>query len=469
MEALGALKGKSSLLITGHTERNRNVHAFMEDVNLGATKYDLLAYNSVMASGVSITSVNPDVIVQIANYLTPRVNLQLLNRYRQQTEVYVFYQPAEALYDQDVVTIMSEVLRRAGLEASLVNMPLAERTPDAQIRSHVAAMSIADEGMQRRSVRDFYISLLQRDGREVIENDPVSTSALVSYALKGVRAVKKEFKEELKSTWPDTRPINRDDPADPDMSDMEVAQGELHGSISAALFGNIPAETDPEEIYNTVQAFRGTSVALSAFVHQGDTLKTAESYLADEARAITTLANNITLIQVMTTLHYLYPSITDELKQEVLENRAPAFMRMLEAQKENYNAVMNRPRQKWDEVYNRTDNDIDRAVDFSKILLARIGLKQRSLRGTKDGSRYYVIENAEQAVKFLKWRYPKEEIAIEFADTPIRKIIDARGNHIKMFQAMSQTQQQKVMRLMNDEKTTDFPTAVESIIMGEQF
>jgi len=469
MEVLGALKDKSSLLITSHTERNRDVHEFMANVNEGAKKYDLLAYNSVMASGVSITSVNPDVIVQIANYLTPRVNLQLLNRYRQQTEVYVFYQQAEALYDADVVSVLGEALRRAGIEASLINMPLAERTPDAQVRSHVAAMSVADESMQRRSVRDFYVSLLQRDGREVQDADPVSQSSLVNYALKSVRAVKKEMKEELKHTWPETRPINRDDPADPDMTDIEVAQGEIHATIEATLFGNIPTDTDPVEIYETVQSFRGASAALSAFVRQGDTLKTAESYLADEARAITTLANNITLIQVMTTVHYLFPSITDKLTDEQLDERAPAFMRMMASQKENYDAVINSPKQKWDVVYARTETDAERAVDFSKILLARVGLKQKSVRGTRDGTRVYLIENAKQAMQFLKWRYPNEDLNIEFADNPIRKLIEARGNHIKMFQAMSQSQQQKVMRILNDEKTTDFPTAVETVIMGEQF
>lgn len=171
----------------------------------------------------------------------------------------------------------------------------------------------------------------------------------------------------------------------------------------------------------------------------------------------------------MTTVHYLFPSITDKLTDEQLDERAPAFMRMMASQKENYDAVINSPKQKWDVVYARTETDAERAVDFSKILLARVGLKQKSVRGTRDGTRVYLIENAKQAMQFLKWRYPNEDLNIEFADNPIRKLIEARGNHIKMFQAMSQSQQQKVMRILNDEKTTDFPTAVETVIMGEQF
>lgn len=469
MSTLGAVQAGETLLITSHTERNRDVHSFMEDVNAGAAKYRLLAYNSVMASGVSITSIKPDVLVQIANYLTPRVNLQLLNRYRNQGEVYVFYQETESLYNEAAHSVLTEAYRRAGIEAGLVNMPLAQRTEDAEIRGTVAAMSVRDEAIQQRSPRAFYKQLLERDGRIVRDAEPVDQSALVGYALKRVRAIKKELKDELKSTWPETRPITRDDPADPEMTDMEIAQGEIHAQISTALFGNVPVDTDPLEVYETVHSFRSATVALSAFVHQGAALRQAEGYLADEGRSITTLSNNITLIKVMLNVHYLYPEITDILTAETLHDRAPAFMRMLLAEKDNYDAVINRPRQKWDLVYNRSDNDVDRAVDFCKILLARIGLNQRTVRGKKAGSWNYIIENAPEAKKFLQWRYPDEELTIAFNDNPIREIIAARGNHIKMFQAMSQAQQAKVMRILNDEKTTDFPTAVETVLLGDNF
>lgn len=472
MGVLGVLKDKKHLLITAHTERSQDVHAFMQDINTEAQKYDLLVYNSVMASGVSITSVKPDVLVQICTFLTPRVNLQLLNRYRSQRKVYCFYQQTEALYLDTDLTVMTEAYRRAGLEAALVNMPLAERLPDATVRARVSAMSTGDETLQRRSARDFYTALLERDGRLVTQAATVPQSSVVGHSIKVVRALKKEQREALKSTWPDTRPIDRENPADPDMTDIEVAQGEIHAWISRTLRGNIPANTDPALIYDMVHDFRRYNTVLTAFVKQGEALREAETYLADEARAITTLANRVTHIKLVTLLGLLYTDVNDVLTSDRLEQRAQTFVKELRTNKDAYNAVINPQRQKFDEVYNRSETDEERAVDFAKILLATMGLKQRSVRGQMVGGergREHVIENADSAITFLKWQYPDDPPAIVFSDEPIRSIIDARGGHIRMFQAMTKQQQAQVMRLLNDEKTTDFPTAVESVLMGDQF
>ncbi len=471
MDNLGVLTDKKALLITSHTERNHAVHAFMEDVNAGAAKYDLVAYNSVMASGVSITSVKPDVLVQICTYLTPRVNLQLLNRYRQQGSVYVFFQQAESLYLEGDKEVLLEAYRRAGLEANLMNMPLVERTQDARVREVIASYSIGDETLQRRDAAAFYSGLLEDDGREVKWAEPMATSTLIDHSLKAVRAIKKEKKDELRHTWIETRPINQDDPADPEMSDLEVAQGEIHAKIDSVLHGNVPTDTDPATVYDVVHEFVGSSSALSAFILQGDALRTAETYLADDGRAITTLANHITLIQVLTSVHILYPTLRDELLPADLETRAPAFMSILLGQKEQYDAVINRQSQKFQLVYDKEDNDVDRAVAFVKIILARIGLKQRNAKYSRSGGEQqykYSIENAENALRFLQWRYPDREVDINFTDAPIRAIIDARGSHIKIFQAMTGDQQAKVMRILNSEKTTDFPTAVETVLMGDR-
>lgn len=471
MANLGVLAGKNSLLITSHTERNTQVHRFMEDVNVGAAAYDLVAYNTVMASGVSITAVKPDVIVQICSYLTPRVNLQLLNRYRQQGKVYIFFQQAESLYMDGDKEVLLEAYRRAGLEAELMNMPLVERTKDARVREVVASYSIGDETLQRRDAATFYAGLLEEDGRVVTTAEPMATSTIIDHSLKAVRAIKKEQKDELRHSWIDTRPINRDDPADADMSDSEVAQGEIHEKISSVLHGHIPDDTDPAVIYDVVHEFVGTSSALSAFILQGEALRTAETYLADDGRAITTLANHITLIQVLTTVHILYPTLKDTLLPFDLEQRASAFMSILAGQREQYDAVINRSSQKYQLIYDKSDNDEDRAIDFVKIILARIGLKQRHAKYSRSGGdqQYkYEIENADNALRFLTWRYPDRDISVEFSDAPIRAIIDARGSHIKVFQAMTGDQQSKVMKILNTESSTDFPTAVETVLMGDR-
>lgn len=476
MQRIGALRGKEHITITAHTEKDPKVQAFMKNVNKGAALYDLVAYNSVMGSGVSITKVKPDVVVQIANYLTPRANLQLLNRYRKQEVVYCYYQSSDSLYSATDVEVLTEAYRRAGLEAASINLPLAERVADAVVRARVAAMSVGDETLQRRSASDFYIGLLKRDGREVVELEPITVSAYLQAGVKAIREIRKARHEELKGTWIDTRPIDREDPADPDMSPLEIAQGEIHAWIKRTLNENIPTDVDPVDIYETVAAFKGAVVNLSAFVRQQHSLQEAEKYLADDGRAITTLSNHITLTQVLSNLAMMYRSLDEVVPRDVMALRAVEFMRLMHQSKDAYNAVVNSPRQKFDEVLARSEDVLDQALDFSKILLARIGLRQRSVRsgrkgkGGEDGATYtYLIDNAEQARNLLKWRYPNEKIDLKFADSDIRQEIGKRSAHLKMFQAMTAKQQAEVMAMMNSEKTTSFETAVESVMMGTGF
>lgn len=49
MRLIGALDGKKALVITRTTERDADAIEFMENVNVGAAQYDLVAYNSAMA------------------------------------------------------------------------------------------------------------------------------------------------------------------------------------------------------------------------------------------------------------------------------------------------------------------------------------------------------------------------------------------------------------------------------------
>lgn len=467
MKTIGALDGKKALVITSHTERNREVHRFMDHVNGHAGEYDLIAYNSVMASGVSVTAIKPDIVVQICNYLTPRVNLQLLNRYRRQEEVYCYYVDSENLYMEDDKSLLSEAYRRAGLEAMLINIPLAERTDDATLRAKIAAMSAGDEFYQRRSPKEFYSALLERDGRNVIASEPLAVSGAINASLRKVREVKKAEREYLKSSWHETRPINKDNPADPDMNEIQVAQGEIHAKILSLLGGNIPDE-DPTKIYDVVHSFAPAHVALTSFVTQGEALKVAENYLADEGRAITTVANNVTLIKVLANEHYLFSNIEETLTTETLSQRADAFMAAMVSARGEYDAVIQRKGQKFEEVYQRSDTNIERAIDFSKIILGKIGLKQRVVRGVRRGGETtweVKIVNAEEAKTYLKWRY-KDAKEISLTNDGIKTIIQKRQPHIQMYQAMTTKQQKQVMKLLNDERTTDFPTAVEAVLDG---
>src|SRR5690606_6709899 len=145
------------------TETQPEVVEFMRDGNAGARKYDLVIYNSVMASGVSITSVTPDVIVQIAEYLSPRYNLQILNRYRSQREVFVYYAPNTSLYGKTAEEIRATAERKVQIEADLVGLPVFPRSEIAQLREYLGAVAGADVYAQFRNSRAFYKRLLQDD------------------------------------------------------------------------------------------------------------------------------------------------------------------------------------------------------------------------------------------------------------------------------------------------------------------
>lgn len=466
MVEIGVVKPDETITITRPTERSVKVRAFMEDVNEQAKLYRLISYNSSMASGVSITEVTPDVVIQICTYLTPRNNLQLLNRFRSQKVVYCYYRLGESLYTKSSQQILDEADRRAWIESAQVKIPLAARTDDTKLREHITSLSIGDEYQQNRSAREFYQSLLRGDGRKVHSGDEVSISGMITASLEAVKQVRKEYAEELKSSWVETPPIDRKRPALPSYTPLQVAQGEIHAKIERALRGNLPLDSDPKEVYDTVMEFVDVVAPLSAFLEQDKALKKAEQYLADSGKAITALTNNITLVRVLATLHHFYRSIDEVLTSEIVAERSKPFMAALWDCRDAYEAITHRDEQSWDAVYNRNDNDDDRAVDFAKILLSRIGLKQRQKRVGRD-RKQYCIENAESARKFLSWRMP-ENSDIVFSDAPIVETIKSRSEHIEIYNAMNEEKKARVMRLLTEEKYTDFPLAVLTVHLDNE-
>ncbi len=465
MVEIGVVTEAETITITRPSERSAKVRAFMEDVNGQSKLYRLICYNSCMASGVSITEVTPDVVVQVCTYLTPRTNLQLLNRFRKQVVVYCYYRTGESLYNKTAEQVLDDAERRAWIESAQVKIPLAARSDDAELRAHIASLSIGDEYQQQRSAREFYTALLVGDGRKVKNGDEVDVNHMIVASLEAVRNAKKEYAEQLKSTWAETPPIDRNRPALSSYTPIEVAQGEIHATIERALKGNIPLDTDHKMIYDTVHEFVDVVAPLSAFLEQGEALRRAEGYLADSGKAITALTNNITLVRVMATLHHMYRTLDDKITSTMLEKRAKAFMGALWEVKDAYSAVTHRKEQEWDEVYERNDTAEERAVDFAKILLSHIGLKQRMERAGRN-EKVYSIVNAEAARLFLSWRSPNNA-EITFSDAPIVVKINERVEHLAIYEDMSDIDKARVFRLLTEERYTDFPLAVMTIHRNE--
>lgn len=457
MQMLGVLDGKKHLTIIRNTERDPNVIRFMEDVNTGASQYDLVSYNSVMASGVSITKVKPDLIVQIGTYLSPRANLQMLNRYRNQSEVICYYRTGENLYAERANTIYKQANERVTLESQMVNLPLATRTSDAELRAWIASLSIADTDIQDRSPREFYQSLLQADGRRIDYSEGEPISAIIKHTLEGVRHIRAEMRDMIAATWQNVPPIDRDRPAPDGYTTMQIVLGETHGDIEKALRGNIPMGVEPETIFKRVMEFKRFGFILTAFVKQEMALRSTETFMADKARAITTLMNNVTTLRVVSILHKLYANLDETLTDEVLAERSPEFLKALVENKDSYNAVITRRVQKFDEVWKRSEDTGERALAFAKILLARIGLKQRSQRSHREGDKTFYIHhivNINEARQFLEWRNaddmafnPNIVLNTEQIDT----VISERTELYKQFYNMDIAKREQVLAMMEDE------------------
>ncbi len=465
MEALHAIRESDYLLITRDTERDPRVSEFLSNVNKYASQYRLVAYNSVMASGVSVTGVKPDVIVQIGNYLTPRVNLQLLNRYRRQHDVYCFYQSTENLYVETQRSIMDEVKKRAEVEAQIVNIPVAERTSNANLRFDVAAISIADIAAQSRSTSNFYVGLLRSDGREVVFSEGFPTASVIKSTLRGVREAKKERRQYIAENWKTVDPVDYDRPAPPHYNDLQVAMGHVHAEIEGLLNGNIPQDVPAEEIHKIVMGFKTTTPALNAFMHQKAAVAEAENYLSDSGRALTSIYNNVTLVKVLSLLKLLYADIHEGLTQADVERRGEVFLKTLYKERETYDSIIFRDRDKYAEVLKRSEDPIEQTLAFSKIILARVGLKQRSQR-VKHDEREYSIANADDLITYLTWRDPDDPPMVRFNMAGVEAAIEDKSDVMKIYIAMNERDRARAIKLIDTERYTDFTTAVWSVYSG---
>lgn len=464
MELLGALKNKRSLVVTRDTESDPDVHNFMEDVNDQAPHYDLLCYNSVMASGVSITDFVPDVIVQFCSYLTPRVNLQLLNRYRKQVKVYCYYRMSEQLYSQSDTAILELAQSQVRVEGRLINMPVAQRNDDALLRDRLGAISAADTEIQNRSPRDFYMALLKSDGRIVLHADETPVSDLIQSARESVNEFRKAYLEQLKVSWQDTPPINRDNPAPRHYTDLQIAQGEIHDEISHALRGNIPTEVEPKRVYDLAHYFKDYAIPLTAIIHQEWAIQKAEEYLADTGKAMMTISNNITLVKVVALVKTFYGSFDKILTDTDVAKRAPNFLMQLAQNADNYDKVITRKTQQYGAVADKDLTNEEKALAFSKIILARVGLKQRSNRISQAGGKAvygYSVGNYTDAVEFLSWRNPELIVDLDFTTKVIDdKFVSRKGLTVENLDATIQVMQQEKVSLEE---------AIQVIKQGVQF
>jgi hypothetical protein len=144
-------------------------------------------------------------------------------------------------------------------------------------------------------------------------------------------------------------------------------------------------------------------------------------------------------------------------------------MDALTPMKDAYNKVVDK-RNDFDEVYAKNSTESERAKAFVKILLSRLGLKQRSERAKREGDNVaytYAIANLGQAKKFIAWRNPDSTPELELGVEKLSKRILERGDATTSFAAMPIEDQQRVLTIMKNEPQTSFEAAVSSIVLGD--
>lgn len=492
MRLAGALDGKQALVITRDSEHLPAVQAFMSDVNEEAPKYDLVAYNSVMASGVSVTAVKPDVLVQFCTFLSPRQNLQILNRYREQDQVYCFYSPGENFYKLTADEVVEEAKTRVKLESDLINVPFVEREALAKLRERLGAISVGDEQMQSRSPREFYIGLLEADGRTVHSGEKFTPpEARLEDVMKDMHEEGKAMRDRISRSWRKVPIVDEDHPATKEMDDETVLAGVLHGQIRHVigrdplpLFeGLTPTEADQlaSEMARITRAFRGKEFFLSAFAMQEQAISRAELYLADRGKAILTIANTATINAVLLLVRLLYHRLDDHLTPDVLAERVEPFLAELGRMRDAYDSVVVRSYHKYEAMEERYGDDRTKlALELAKVILARVGLKQKyeqrrkQENGERKSSACYYIENLEDANKLMGWKFPSKphaEVELDlnqvWQEQPHVSRIERNRQARAAFTQLAPEQQHRVLELYTTEQYTTFEDAVWAVLEGE--
>lgn len=451
LNSITGTRDKHSILITRHTSQKEEVLEFMRDVNQGAKEYDLVVYNSIMGSGVSIVDVAPDVIVQIATYLTPKNNLQMINRYRKQQEVYCYYQASESLYGSSAIALLEEAKNRIDVESRLIRIDATARTDNAVLRSSLSSISVADEQLQKRSPKLFYQSLLVQDGRE-IEDVEIEASGVLQHNIKKVRALAKDQKVFISANWHTVRPISVEHPPEPEMTDLEVALGLHHNMIAKALQGNIPVDVEPEEVSKVVQSFVNKGFILSEFMTQEKSFNRAEAYMVNGDKALTSINNNISIIKAVALVRILFGTMDTVLTTEVLDSNYREFLNAVIAHRELYDSATERTREKFEVVYDHLKPK-ESAVKLAKVLLRHIGLRLKPVRVRTGGvdTRNHLIGNLDHATKFLQWRNSDNVdfmVDYSFSTTVIDMKIEERQSVEYLYREMTEEQRAEVANLI---------------------
>lgn len=458
MLALGVVTPALALCITARTAtEDRRVIEFSRNANQEAPRYRLMVYNSAMASGVSVTSYTPDVVVQMSRgYLTPRVQLQLLNRYRRQNEVYCYYGSKNmtdaSFTSDDLVRLYYD---RAQAEAEYLMLPLLDRTRLTSLRDELRAIYNSDAQQQRRNPVQFYCKLLKGDGRNVkVITKSVIFQRVVDY-YKHQKELRAEEMEYLTQSWYETEPKNEKFP--PEWTPMQIRQSLMHQWVKDTLKGNVPSGEDYSYIFDTCKQLYKKSSALHAFVFQEDAVRFSERALANKERALMTHPSHVSRVILAGLLRYLFRHPTERLSTDVMVARAMPFLRSVTENEDVYNRIIHRPDRKLavlKELYAGDESAL--AVVVAKTVAAQIGLKIR-----KDKADWH-IANLQSVLDFLRWQNYGTEVSIDLTSRVVEEVRERRSGLLSLYSRLSDDDMRRVVA-----KLTNMPleTALATVML----
>lgn len=459
-----AVKPDELIRITGDTASDPRVMAFFDDVEQGAKDYRVVIYNSAMGSGVSILETTPDLFYLIAEYLTPRKLLQMLNRYRVQTEVRAYVRHSENLYATGVQDRFKLLQDAARAEEILIGLNRLERDPLSKVVSNAAILVATDEFEQRRSVREFFAQLLLNEGREVSYH--FSEAVIYEDETKEAREMIKQAKDDIRATWRSVPPIKRGEAFPKDLDPNDIARGLLHGYITEIFPNHDKTDIEDHEIARLALSMGRYRGLIRRWLNPDYIMNTTLAELQDRRKETVAFRLYYIRVELLTLLGELFPDVHGKYDDQDMSSRAAKFNELVRDRSAAYDMIAP-VEHKISAIEDEEDQEVDKAIRYARIILKSVGLSLkrsngRRLEGEKRDRRTRVTKLEDLYNFLLLSNIGKVESVDRFNRDRFTLAHSKTKSVIKSFLKFSPVEQNEVLETMNTLDIITFPMAVKS-------
>lgn len=449
------------LRVTSETAADPRVTEFFRDVEAGAARYRVVIYNSAMGSGVSIVNTVPDDLYLFATYLTPRKLLQILNRYRQQKDVYAFVQQRETLYSQSVRQRYDAMQLTAQTEEIMLKLKRVQREGVAQVVSDAALIVANDEWSQSRATRDFFISLLRGDGREVRQH--YTDEAQYTEEITEAREVLKALRDDVKAGWRSVEPIRRGDSFPQGLTDDEVARGLLHGYITD-LFPSLDGTgLDDATIADLALRFGPRRGIIRNWLQPERVINNTVTELQSKRRESVTYRLYLARVELLTLVQVLFPDIDSHYDDMMLEEQASRFLHEIMLRKVAYDLIASRGKD-LDTVLHSNNSTVQKAIIIARVILRSVGLTLKRGQGRRKQNeqrdRRTSLSNLNELVQFVRLSGWNDAALSQWNRPAFIQALQEAQLVTPQYEALTSTQKQEVIETLETVDNVLFVDAV---------